>query len=188
VTGDARTGADTETLCPFFMDMVATAFQCNLTKVASVSFGYPGGGDAGGLRTPWLGFTDPLHFISHHGGNATKLDNYAKMSTWIAGQIAGLMDRLSAISSASGSGTLLDETTIYWFNRHGDGDSHSNSQLPNVILGGTGGYFGMGRWLQMPKTNPTQVLISLANAMGVDVPSFGEKGLLATSPLSGLSA
>jgi hypothetical protein len=26
----------------------------------------------------------------------------------------------------------------------------------------------------MPKTNPTQVLISLANAMGVDVPSFGE--------------
>ena len=108
-----------------FMDMVATAFQCNLTKVASVSFGYPGGGDAGGLRTPWLGFTDPLHFISHHGGNATKLDNYAKMSTWIAGQIAGLMDRLAAIPSASGTGTLLDETTIYWFNRHGDGDSES---------------------------------------------------------------
>jgi hypothetical protein len=188
VTGDARTGADTETLCPFFMDMVATAFQCNLTKVASVSFGYPGGGDAGGLRAPWLGFSDPLHFISHHGGDATKLDKYAKLSTWIAGQIAGLMDRLAAIPSASGTGTLLDETTIYWFNRHGDGDSHSNSQLPNVILGGTGGYFEMGRWLQMPRTNPTQVLISLANAMGVDVPSFGEDGLMATSPLAGLSA
>jgi hypothetical protein len=51
-----------------------------------------------------------------------------------------------------------------------------------------GGYFEMGRWLQMPKTNPTQVLISLANAMGVDVPSFGEGGLMATSPLSGLTA
>lgn len=188
VTGDTRTGADTETLCPFFMDMVATGFQCNLTKVASVSFGYPGGGDAGGLRMPWLNFTEPMHFISHHAGDATKLDKYAKMSTWIAGQLAGLMDRLAAIPSASGSGTLLDETTIYWFNRHGDGDSHSNSQLPNVILGGTGGYFGMGRWLQMPRTNPTQVLISLANAMGVDVPSFGEQGLSATSPLSGLTA
>lgn len=188
VTGDARTGADTETLCPFFMDMVATAFQCNLTKVASVSFGYPGGGDAGGLRMPWLNFTEPMHFISHHANDATRLDKYAKMSTWIAGQIAGLMDRLAAIPSASGTGTLLDETTIYWFNRHGDGDAHTNSQLPNVILGGTGGYFQMGRWLQMPKTNPTQVLISLANAMGVDVPSFGEQGLMATSPLSGLTA
>jgi hypothetical protein len=188
VTGDARTGADTETLCPFFMDMVATAFQCNLTKVASVSFGYPGGGDAGGLRMPWLGFTDPLHFVSHHGGDAGKLDKYQRMSNWIAGQIAGLMDRLAAIPSASGAGTLLDETTIYWFNRHGDGDSHANFALPNVILGGTGGYFKMGRWLQMPKTNPTQVLISLANAMGVDVPSFGESGLMANSALSGLTA
>lgn len=188
VTGDARTGSDTETLSPFYMDMVATAFQCNLAKVASVSFGYPGGGDAGGLRMPWLGFTEPMHFVSHHAGNADKLDKYAKMSNWIAGQISALMDRLAAIPSASGSGTLLDETTIYWFNRHGDGDSHANFGLPNIILGGTGGYFQMGRYLQLPRTNPTQVLISLANAMGVDVPSFGEEGLMATSALAGLTA
>jgi hypothetical protein len=183
-----RTGADTETLCPFFLDMIATAFQCNLTKVTSLSFGYPGGGDAGGLRMPWLGFNDPLHFISHHAGNGDKLDKYQKMSTWVASQVAGLMDRLAAIPSATGTGTLLDETTIYWFNRHGDGDAHSNFALPNVILGGTGGYFGMGRWLQLPRTNPTQVLISLANAMGVEVASFGAEGLSATSALSGLTA
>jgi hypothetical protein len=183
-----RTGADTETLSPFFMDMIATAFQCDLTRVTSISFGYPGGGDAGGLRMPWLGFTDPLHFVSHHAGNATKLDKYKQMSTWIAGQLASLMDRLAAIPSATGTGTLLDETTIYWFNRHGDGDAHANFALPNVILGGTGGYFRMGRWLQMGRTNPTQVLISLANAMGVNVPTFGEEGLSATSPLAGLTA
>jgi hypothetical protein len=170
------------------MDMIATAFQCNLTKVASVSFGYPGGGDAGGLRMPWLGFTDPLHFVSHHGGDATKLDKYAKMSTWIAWEVAGLMDRLAAIPSATGTGTVLDETTIYWFNRHGDGNSHANFALPNLILGGTGGYFNMGRWLQLPKTNPTSVLISLANAMGVNVSTFGETGLAASAPLSGLAA
>ena len=82
----------------------------------------------------------------------------------------------------------FDETTIYWFNRHGDGDSHANFALPNVILGGTGGYFRMGQWLQLPRTNPTRVLISLANAMGVDVPSFGETGLGDTSPLTGLIA
>jgi hypothetical protein len=183
-----RTGADTQTLCPFFLDMIATAFQCDLTRVTSLSFGYPGGGDAGGLRMPWLGFTDPLHFVSHHGGDATKLDKYQKMSNWIASQVAGLMDRLAAIPSATGTGTILDETTIYWFNRHGDGNAHANDALPNVILGGTGGYFKMGRWLQMPKTNPTKVLISLANAMGVNVPSFGEQGLSDTSPLAGLIA
>jgi len=107
------------------------------------------------------------------------------MSAWIASQIAGLMQRLAAISDGAGK-TLLDQTTIYWFNRHGDGDSHSNWALPNVILGGTGGYFNMGRYLKLPATSPTKVLISIANAMGVDVPSFGEGLLAATSPLTAL--
>jgi hypothetical protein len=188
VTGSESTGADTETLSPFFMDLITTAFHCDMTKVASVTFGYPGGGDAGGLRMPWLGFSDPLHFVSHHGGDPTKLDRFQQMTGWIAGQIAGLMDRLAAIPSATGSGTLLDETTIYWFNRHADGNAHTNTGLPNVILGGTGGYFDMGRWLQLPSTNPTSVLISLANCMGVDVPSFGEEAFRATAPLAGLTA
>ncbi len=182
-----RTGADTQTLCPFFTGLIATAFECNLTKVCTLTFGYPGGGDAGGLRMPWLGFTDPLHFVSHHNGNATLLSKYAQMHAWIAGQIAGLMDLLAAKPSASGTGTLLDDTTIYWFNRHGDGNAHTNTTLPNVILGGTGGYFKMGRWLQLPKTSPTKVLISLANAMGVSVTNFGSGAYQDTSPLSGLT-
>jgi hypothetical protein len=183
-----RTGADTELLSPFFMDMISAAFTCNLTKVASVTFGYPGGGDAGGLRMPWLGFTEPLHAISHHGGNAVPLDKYWKMHNWIAGQVAGLMQKLAAVPSPSGTGTLLDDTTIYWFNRHGDGNTHSNFALPNLILGGTGGYFQMGRYLQLPATSPTKVLISIANAMGVDVPSFGENALKDIAPLSGITA
>jgi hypothetical protein len=182
-----RTGLDTETLSPFYMDIISTAFACNLTKVASVTFGYPGGGDAGGLRLPWLGFTDPLHFVSHHGGNADKLDKYQKMNGWVASQVAGLAQRLAAQPSATGTGTLLDETTIYWFNRHGDGDSHSNDRLPNIILGGTGGYFKMGRWLQLAATNPTKVLISIANAMGVEVAGFGSGAYRDTAPLAGLT-
>jgi hypothetical protein len=182
-----RTGADTEKLSPFFMDMISAAFACNLTKVASVTFGYPGGGDAGGLRMPWLGFTDPLHLVSHHGGNATKLDKYARMSTWIAGQVAYLMKNLAGLPDGTTGKTLLDSTVIYWFNRHGDGDTHSNTNLPNILLGGAGGYFKMGRFLQLPATNPTKVLISIANSMGVNVPTFGKDAWIDTMPLSGLT-
>jgi hypothetical protein len=181
-----RTGADTEALTSFFLDIVATAFACNLTKVATVTFGYPGGGDAGGLRMPWLGFSDPLHAVSHHGNNPAMLDKYTKMHNWIASQIAHLMQRLAATTDASGQ-TLLDQTTIYWFNRHGDGNAHSNYALPNILLGGTGGYFKMGRYLQLPATSPTKVLISIANAMGVNVPTFGKDQLKDTAPLAGLT-
>jgi hypothetical protein len=183
-----RTGADSETLSPFFMDLIATAFSCNLTKVASLTFGYPGGGDAGGMRMPWLGFGDPLHFVSHHANDADKLDKYQQMNHWVASQVAGLMQRLAALPSASGTTTLLDDSTIYWFNRHGDGDAHDNYGLPNLILGGTGGYFDMGRYQQLPATNPTEVLISLANSMGVDLQTFGEELYRATQPMAGLTA
>jgi hypothetical protein len=108
------------------------------------------------------------------------------MHTWIATQIAGLMDRLAALKDPNGV-SLLDQTVIYWFNRHGDGDSHSNFALPNILLGGAGGYFKMGRYLQLPTTNPSKVLISIANAMGVDVPTFGEAPLAANSALSALT-
>jgi len=183
-----RTGADSEQMSPFFMDMIATAFSCNLTKVASVTFGTPGGGGTGGMRMPWLGFTDPLHAVSHHGGNPVMLDKYRQMTTWIAGQVAGLVQRLAAVQLPGGAGTLLDQTTIYWFNRHGEGNVHANFAVPIIILGGTGGYFKMGRYLQLPATNPTKGLISIANAMGVNVPTFGQKEFADSAPLAGIAA
>jgi hypothetical protein len=187
-----RTGADTEFLSPFFMQSIATAFACNMTRVATVTFGYPGGGGEGGLRMPWLTlpggghFTDALHSVSHHGNAADKLAKYQLMNAWIASQVKYLMDQLAAVTTPTG--TLLDQTTLYWYNRHGDGHAHTNFALPNVILGGTGGYFKMGRVLSLPKTSPTKVLISIANAMGVDLPSLGSGALKDTAPLAGLTA
>ena len=61
-------------------------------------------------------------------------------------------------------------------------------RTPWTFGGGTGGYFKMGQYLQLPATNPTKVLISLANAMGVNVPMFGKDIFKDTSPLAGLTA
>ena len=181
-----RTGADTQFLAPFFLQSVATAFNCGMTRVASVTFGYPGGGGAGGLRMPWLGFTDAQHSVSHHGNGAEKLRKYGLMNAWTVSQVKFLLDQLAAVPTPGG--TLLDETTVYLFNRHGDGNGHTNFALPNVILGGTGGVFKTGQVLALPKTSPTKVLISIAHAMGVAVTSFGSGAFVDTSPMAGINA
>jgi hypothetical protein len=180
-----RTGADTEQLCPFFLDVLSTAFACEMCRVASITFGYPGGGSAGGLRMPWLGFSDPLHAVSHHGNQAGKKDKQTRMLRWIASQVAALMDRLAAAPFEDGS--VLDYTTIYWFNRHGDGNGHSNDRLPCILAGGSGGYFDMGRSLALGKSNVTQVLISIAHSMGVELAAFGVDEMRAEGPLAGLA-
>jgi hypothetical protein len=185
-SGSVQTGADTQFLSPFYMQSIATAFSCGMTKVATLSFGYPGGGGEGGLRMPWLGFTDAQHSVSHNGGAAGPLMKYGQMNAWTVSQVKFLMDTLAATPTPSG--TLLDQTTIYLVNRHGDGNGHTNFALPNVILGGTGGYFKTGQVLSLPQTSPTKVLISIANAMGVDVPSFGTGAYADTNPLAGIAA
>jgi hypothetical protein len=190
-SASTQSGKDTQFLSPFFMQTVATAFACNLTRVATISFGYPGGGGAGGLRMPWLSvpgapnFTDAQHGVSHNGGNAMQVAKYAAMNQWTVSQMKVLMDQLAAVKTPSG--TLLDDTTIYFFNRHGNGNGHTNWGLPNMILGGTGGYFKTGQALALPATSPTKVLISIANAMGVDLKSFGTGPYTDTMPLAGLT-
>ncbi len=73
--------------------------------------------------------------VSHHGNGADKLRKYGLMNAWVAGQVKLLLDELAAVPTPGG--TLLDETTVYLFNRHGDGNAHTNFALPNIILGGT---------------------------------------------------
>jgi len=181
-----RTGADSEQLLPLFMDIIGGAFSCGLSRVASVTLSYPGGGGEGGVRMPWLGFTNAIHGVSHHNGQQGNVDKYNGMVKWWASQVAYLMQNLASVPYEGG--TLLDQTMIYWFNRHGEGNAHTNYSLPNMILGGAGGYFRMGRFLKLPRTNPTSVLISLAHAMGLeDVQDFGKAELAASGPLAGLT-
>jgi hypothetical protein len=180
-----RTGGDTEQLSPLFMDLISGAFSCGLSKVASISFGYPGGGGEGGLRMPWLGFSNAQHGVSHHNEQAANVQKYSAMNKWTHGQVAYLMQQLDAVPYAGGS--LLDQTLIYVFNRHGEGSAHTNFALPNLVLGGCNNHFKMGRFLKLPRTNPTNLLISLAHAMGVELTSFGNDALEAKGPLAGLT-
>ena len=180
-----RTGADTQFLSPFFLQSIAVALGCGMTRVASLSFGYPGGGGAGGLRMPWLGFSDAQHSVSHHGNGADKMRKYGAMNAWTHGQVKFLLDELAAIPTPTG--TVLDDTIVYLFNRHGDGNGHTNFALPNLILGGTGGTFKTGQVMKLPKTSPTKLLISIAHAMGVDVKTHGSGAYLDTSPLAGIT-
>lgn len=181
-----RTGSDTEQLLPFFFDLMVGAFRCGLSKVASVTLSYPGGGGEGGVRMPWLDFTNANHGVSHHNEQPAHVERYSAHTKWWVSQVAYLMEQLASVPFEGG--TLLDQTMIYYFNRHGEGNSHANHALPNLILGGSGGHFRMGRFLKLPRTSPTRVLISLAHCMGLtDVEEFGNDALQDSGPLSGLT-
>jgi hypothetical protein len=164
-------------------DMVALAFACDLTRVASISLSFEGGG---GLVPTWLGFNTEHHALSHHLKDLVQRERFNKVVSWAATMVARMLDQLQRFPHPDG-GTLYDQTLVWWMFRHGDGNAHANFGVPGIVAGGAGGHFGpMGRYLSLPATDFATLPFSMVNAMGIDIKSFGIADNLVTTPLAAL--
>jgi hypothetical protein len=170
-----------------FEQMIALAFACDLTRVATVTFGYPGGGGVGGLHPVWLGINNAHHQLSHHGGDAAKTGPLTQLMKWFGLQVAQMLDQLARYPHPDGDGTLLDHTLVFWGSRHGEGNGHTNESIPCLLAGGGAEVFGpTGRFLNLPGTNWCSLLLSLARAYGVQTAGFGVDTLRTTETIKEL--
>jgi len=173
--------SDVPALYANMQDMVALAFACDLTRVASISFSHEGGGR---MVPVWLGLGSEHHALSHRLGNATGREQFNKVVLWAAEMLARMLDQLKKYPHPDG-GTLYDQTLVWWMFRHGHGNQHASHGIPGILAGGAGGYFGpMGRFLSVPGSNYFSMLFSMVNALGIQIDSFGLADNLVTEPLS----
>lgn len=156
------------------MDMLAMAFACDLTRVAAIQWGDM----ASKCVFSWLGQTEGHHTISHADNQASARASLKAINTWYAQQFAYLLGKLDSIPE--GNGTVLDNTVVLWTNNLRTGGTHSRTNgIPYVLAGGCGGYFRTGRFVRYPRYgNPgahavNDLLVSLCNAMGVNVTTYG---------------
>jgi hypothetical protein len=95
------------------------------------------------------------------------------LETYQLEQFNRFVSRLAGIQD--GEGTLLDSTTVLFGSGMGDGNRHTNTDLPIVLAGGG---FGSGQFKQLPAEGPGKVplcnlLLGIAHRMGVQADSFG---------------
>jgi hypothetical protein len=167
------------------MDLIAQAFACDLTRV--ITFAIPTSGFAAGA--PWLGEPRDIHFISHGeyvDAGANWLDIGPRIMRWSYEQQAYLMKRLDEIPE--GDGTVLDHTLILSISEFGHSPAHDYRSLPIILCGDAGGYLKSGRFLQVDGQPHNDVLVTVANAMGVDTATFGDPTLCQGGPLASLRA
>jgi len=162
------------------LDLLAMAFACDATRVASVQYSNA----INAIRYPWLNSLGQGHTLSHAA--STDLDATAQLvarSTWHAGELAYFMDALAAIPE--GDGSVLDHTLIVWGNELGLGNTHGHDNIPFVVAGGGGG-IRLGRFLEFSNEPHNRLLVSLQNAFGIESDSFGHPDY-ATGALAGLT-
>lgn len=152
--------------------LIAAAFSCGMMRVASIAL-------------PQIG----SHAYHHSSGlpKATPTSSadakaYFDAQRGVAQNIANMMDILKGIPD--GSGSLLDNTLIYWNQNYGTvytpGGGHSRRNFPVVLAGGAQGKLRMGQYIDyrfqlgtetrgLPLNN---LLVTVMNCFGVTATDY----------------
>jgi hypothetical protein len=150
-------------------DLLVLALQADMTRVATLVLG-----TEGNRRSyPELGFTEEHHGVSHHTGNATLKEKFTKINEHHVGELAYLLERVSAVRE--GDGTLLDNSMIVYGGGMADGNAHAHTDIPTLLFGKGGGTIDPGRHIVCPANTPIcNLWLSLMDRMGVQAERFGD--------------
>jgi hypothetical protein len=180
------------------IDVLAQALACDITRFATLvmnDLSY--GGNPLQLPTDNHGAVAHTYAASTIGNDGHRSDGtpsswlpLAAFNKYAYGKVARLMQKLDELGA-------LDSTLIYVSSDMGNPALHSTRNVPTVLAGGANGKFRMGRRIRLqsdcPATNEwctdeqkaqktnNHLLVSIAQAFGVEVNSFG------TQPSSALT-
>lgn len=155
------------------------ALQCDLTRVASLQWS----NSVGQIRHTWQGISGAHHDMSHEGdSHSAAQESLTKINVWYAEQLAYLLGKLAA--TPEGNGTMLDNTAVLWCNELSKGNSHTHNPMMYVLAGGAGGAIPTGRSLSFPNGRVNNLLVSLCNAFGDPLNTFGNPAYC-SGPLAG---
>jgi hypothetical protein len=151
------------------MDLLVVAFQTDSTRIATFMLA-----NEGSNRTfPWMEVNEGHHSLSHHAGNAEKLEKIRRIDRFYVEQFAYLLKRLSEIRE--GEGTLLDHSMILYGCAISDGNRHNHDELPILLAGKAGGTLKTGRHIRYPKDTPMcNLFLEMLDRVGVRQDRFGD--------------
>lgn len=165
---DPSSEVDMEFIGRAHFDLLAAAFACDLTRVASVQFST----GFNKLRYPWVDSLGEGHSLSHTGpSNFAAQEELVNRYAWHASELAYFLDRLAAIPE--GDGTVLDNTLVLWGNEISVGNTHSLKDIPYLVAGNAGGAIRTGRFLEVASQSNTNLLLAILHAFGVEADTFG---------------
>ncbi|MEO6185580.1 MAG: DUF1552 domain-containing protein [Steroidobacteraceae bacterium] len=150
-------------------DMIALAYQANLTRVATFMMAREVS-----MRTyNNLGVSDAFHPLSHHQENPAKIEKLVKVQNFHTKMFSGFLDKLAA--TPDGDGSLLDHSIILFGSNMSNSDRHNNDPLPSVVFGKGYGRIKGGQHLKYPQNTPhANLLLTLLDRAGVPVEKVGD--------------
>jgi hypothetical protein len=149
-------------------DLLALALQTDQTRV----FTFMMAREVSQRTYPEIGVTEPHHSISHHGNRPAAIEGHAKLNAYHVGMFAKFVERLRA--TPDGDGSLLDHSLLVYGSGMSDGNGHTGSPLPHVLVGGATGRMTGNRHIVTPENTPmANLLLAVSQKCGVEQDRFG---------------
>ncbi len=150
-------------------DLLALAYQTDLTRVSTFMFGK----EVSGRSFPEIGVPGGHHGYSHHQNDPNNLAMLAKINTHHIAQFGYFLEKLR--DTPDGDGSLLDHSLFVYGAGISDGNLHFHLDLPTLLVGGGAGHLEGGRHLKYPSETPlTNLHVSVLDKLGLPMEQFGD--------------
>lgn len=150
-------------------DMLALAFQTDMTRVITVLMGV----EQSPRSYSEIGIPEAHHGLTHHQGDKEKIEKVTRINCFHIQQFAYLLEKLNSIRD--GDGTLLDHSMVMYGSGLSDGNRHEHHNLPTVLAGRGCGTLRPGRHVRYKEETPmSNLFVAMLDRMGVPVESLGD--------------
>jgi Protein of unknown function (DUF1552) len=160
--------------------LITMALACDQTRVFSIMFS----GSVNGTVFWEIGATGGHHDLTHNEADPQPTVHAATIFTMQ--QFTTLLSSLKAVSE--GAGNLLDSCAILASSCVADGKQHSITDYPILVAGRAGGKltYPSVHYRSPSGENASMVLMSMLQAVGVPLTTFGLMGGMVSSGLSAI--
>jgi hypothetical protein len=156
-------------------DMIALAYQANLTRV----FTYMMAGEGSNQTYNHIGISDAFHPLSHHQNDKTRKEKLAKIQTYHVQALVKFLEKLKAMPD--GDGSVLDHAILLYGSNMSNSNQHDHFPLPTLVVGGGCGKLKGGQHLKYADKTPlANLLQTLLDRAGIPAEKVGNSSGLFT--------
>jgi hypothetical protein len=155
-------------------DIMVLAFQMDRTRVATFMLN----NDLSNMNFGLEGVKGGIHELSHHAGDASRLEQYQKVNEHHMTLWAEALQKMAATNE--GERSLLDNSMVMFTSSLFDGNAHDSRHLPVLLAGGGGGTIRGGRMLDYSNDENRKLCrlhMALMDRMGAKTDHFGDADL-----------
>ncbi|HYP05981.1 MAG TPA: DUF1552 domain-containing protein, partial [Bryobacteraceae bacterium] len=151
------------------MDLMLIAYQADLTRVTTFMMAREGSNRS--YRE--IEVSDGHHNCTHHQNDADKIAKTIKINTHHINQFAYFIEKMK--NTPDGDGSLLDHSLILYGSSLSDGNRHTHTNLPTMLIGGASGRVKGGRHIQCADETPmNNLLLSMLDKADVNTEKLGD--------------